>query len=506
MVYANFSLDIFLGAGKINPAYTMTNAKETQPGALKMREKQSSDHELFDTLYRHFSWAVDPKNPTLKMLQAMDHLLDEVPEILALVLQDLSKATPKNKKGVMGRPTKASAEQILRSAILMQLMDMDYRQLADEVGLNLHYRWFTRFYDKDIPHFTTLNDLIKMISETTMGRINEAILGLGIKKNVEDGKAMRIDTMVTETNIIHPCDSRLLGDSVRVLIRTLKRLRAAAPTVTFAFHNHAGSCKKLAYQIAMGKGKDIAEKQAKWYDALLKYQQRVCGYAAAALKTFEGRADSLARIEIEGYLDQLRHFLPLAAQVYTQAYRRVILGEKVAADDKLLSLFETHTDLICRGKKGSKTEFGHKIAVSTGRSGMVVFYETLDGNPGDNESLPVALKEHERLMKRVPERLTGDRRFHSKDNEEIAAQAGVKHVALPKPGFLSQTRAAFQKLPWFRKLMRFRAGIEGNLSTLLRSFKLKRCMWRGWKSFQAYVGLSVLAYNLRLLAGHVSAA
>jgi IS5 family transposase len=445
-----------------------------------MREKKSSDHELFDIPYQHFSWSVDPKNPTLKMLQTMDQLLDEVPEILDLVLQDLSKTTVKNQKGLVGCPAKATAEQILRSAILMQLMNLDYRQLSDDLGLHSHYRWFTRFYDKKIPHYTTLNDLIKMISETTMGRINEAILGLGIKKKVEDGKAMRIDTMVSETNIIHPCDSRLLGDSVRVLIRTLKRLRAEAPGVTFAFHNHAGSCKKLVYQIVMGKGKDIAIKQAKWYGALLKYQQRVRGYVSEALKAFAEPSGQPARIEIEVFLAELRHFLPLAEQVYT--------------------------DLICRGKKGSKTEFGHKIAVSTGRSGMIVFFETLDGNPGDNESLPVALKEHERLMKRAPERLTGDRRFHSKDNEEIAAEAGVKQVALPKPGRLNQARAALQKLPWFRKLMRFRAGIEGNLSTLLRSFKLKRCMWRGWKSFQAYVGLSVLTYNLRLLAGHLSAA
>jgi len=471
-----------------------------------MREKQSTDHELFDIPYQHFSWSVDPKNPTLKMLQTMDQLLDEVPEILDMVLQDLSKTTVKNQKGVMGRPANATAEQILRSAILMQLMNLDYRQLSDDIGLHSHYRWFTRFYDKKIPHFTTLNDLIKMISETTMRRINDVILGLGIKKKVEDGKAMRIDTMVSETNIIHPCDSRLLGDSVRVLIRTLKRLRAEAPGVTFAFHNHGGSCKKLAYQIAMGKGKDIAIKQAKWYGALLNYQQRVRGYASEALQAFAEPSGQPARIEIEAFLDELRHFLPLAEQVYTQAYRRVVLGEKVPADEKLLSIFETHTDLICRGKKGSKAEFGHKIAVSTGRSGMIVFYETLDGNPGDNESLPVALKEHERLMKRMPERLTGDRRFHSKDNEEIAAQAGVKQVALPKPGLLSQARSALQKMPWFRKLMRFRAGIEGNLSTLLRSFKLKRCMWRGWKSFQAYVGLSVLAYNLRLLAGHLCAA
>jgi len=197
--------------------------------------------------------------------------------------------------------------------------------------------------------------------------------------------------------------------------------------------------------------------------------------------------------------------LPLTEQVFDQARRRVVEGEAVPADEKLLSLFETHTDIICRGKKGSAVEFGHKIAVGTGRSGLVTFYEVLDGNPGDNETLPRALAEHERLLGRVPERLTGDRRFYSRDNEEKALAAGVAQVALPKPGVLSRARAAFQKSKWFRRLMRFRAGIEGNLSTLLRGFGLKRCLWRGWQSFQSYVGLGVLAYNMRLLAGHAGA-
>ena len=146
--------------------------------------------------------------------------------------------------------------------------------------------------------------------------------------------------------------------------------------------------------------------------------------------------------------------LPLAEQVYNQAHRRVILGQKVPAQEKIVSIFETHTDIICRGKKGSPTEFGHKFDVATGRSGLVTRYE----------------------------------------------------VAVPKPGRLSEVRRGLQKAPWFRRLMRLRAGVEGNLSTLLRSFGLKRCLWRGWESFKAYIGLGVLTYNLRLLAGHLARA
>jgi IS5 family transposase len=190
-----------------------------------------------------------------------------------------------------------------------------------------------------------------------------------------------------------------------------------------------------------------------------------------------------------GIAGELKNILPLAEQVYDQARRRVILDEKVPAEDKLVSIFETHTDIICRGKKGSKAEFGQ-----------------YKGNPCDGDILKSALEHHERLFGRAPERLAADRRYHSQDNENLAAAAGVKHVALPKPGRLSEVRKNLQKAPWFRRLMRWRAGIEGNLSTLLRGFRLKRCLWKGWRSFKAYVGLGVLTYNLRLLAGHLAGA
>jgi hypothetical protein len=73
-----------------------------------MREKESSSPELFDESYRTFFWAVDAGDPNLKMLQAMDRLLDEVPEILEMVDGDLRKAAPGKtaKKGRAGPPTR----------------------------------------------------------------------------------------------------------------------------------------------------------------------------------------------------------------------------------------------------------------------------------------------------------------------------------------------------------------------------------------------------------------
>ena len=466
-----------------------------------MREKRQTSSELFDAQYRNLEFSINPNNPLFTALQGIDKLLDEAPEILDLVHAQINRNTKRT-----GRPPQATAEQVLRSAILMQLRKLHYRQLAAEIDMNPVYRKFTRFYGKKVPHFSTLNDLIKMISAETMQQVNEVIAGLARKKKVEDGKAVRHDTTVTETDIALPVDARMLNDSVRVMSRLLKRLREVAPWVAFVFRNHTRRAKKRAYQIVMGKGKNIEKRRRALYEDLLKVQAKVRGYADAAVAAVRADDTAVNDVEVMALVVELERVRPLCERVHDQARRRVILGEALPAAEKIVSIFEVHTDIICRGKKGSKTEFGHKVAYATGRSGLVTYYEVFAGNPGDNEVLERALVDHARLFGGPPKHVTGDRRYHSRANEIMAEEKGVERVALPKPGRLNKARQKLQKQPWFRRLLRWRAGVEGNLSTLLRTFGLKRCLWKGWESFKAYVGLSVLTYNLRLLAGHVGKA
>lgn len=146
--------------------------------------KKSSDRELFDRQYQLLEFAMNPNNPLAAELKAIDELLDEIPAIVDLVHADIDRS-----KSNKGRRAESSAEQIIRSAILMQLRGLHYRQLAEEIDANMLYRVghavsaFTRFYGKKIPHYTRLNELIKMISPLTMQRVNEAIVKIGIKKS-----------------------------------------------------------------------------------------------------------------------------------------------------------------------------------------------------------------------------------------------------------------------------------------------------------------------------------
>jgi IS5 family transposase len=224
------------------------------------------------------------------------------------------------------------------------------------------------------------------------------------------------------------------------------------------------------------------------------------GFVPALRQLEETVVDLFLSAEAKRLADQIDHFVGLAQQVQDQAQRRVLKGEKVPASEKLLSLFETHTDIICRGKTHSPAEFGHKVFFSVGKSGLILDYRVCEGNPGDDSLWPEAIERHAARFGNVPKEMTGDRRFYSRDNIKAAETAGVKHVAIPKPGKPTQESVERTKQPWWKRLMRFRSGIEGILSWLLRSFGLHRCLWRGLEHFSAYVGWAVLGCNLTQFA------
>jgi IS5 family transposase len=253
----------------------------------------------------------------------------------------------------------------------------------------------------------------------------------------------------------------------------------------------------------MAKGKNAEKNRARDYRKLLKAARDVLDMAVSCRAALDcdglGFHEDLASSFLR---NELGEYTALAAQAIEQCARRVIEGEKVPASEKIVSIFEDHTDIIRRGKTMSPTEFGHKVLAATGTSGIVTQYKVCKGNPGDNELFGGILEKHVDQFGTAPREFAGDRRFYSAANEKLAAgdPFNVERVSIPKPGHKNAARRAFEKERWFKKLQRFRAGIEGNLSTLLRSFSLTRCLWRSWESFKSWVGLSVFAYNLRKIA------
>lgn len=425
-----------------------------------------------------------------KELQAMDKIIATNPDIVVAVQADLNRGLKAHgRHGI-------SAERVLRSAILKQRKGYSYRSLRDHINESVAYRWFTRFLSDSVPHFTKFQGVIKAINNDTWKRINEILLQYAKDNKLEDGKYLRKDTTVVQANIAYPIDARLLWDSIRVLTRIMESCLEIVPELTFAFAKRTRRAKKRCYAIVMAKGPKAKQIRRKHYKDLLKVANEVLRMAH---KCHEQLQRTPSREAIAPSAD-LEHYLPLAQKAINQCERRVLKGEKVPAAEKIVSIFEEHTDIIKRGKKQSPTEFGHKVLIGTGKSGFITQYEIFRGNPSDESMFADILARHVEQYGKAPRTLSGDRRFFSSENEKLAYENGVKKVCISKPGYRSKARRQLEKERWFKQALRFRAGIEGIISALMRSYGLKRCLWKGWESFQSYVGLSVVTFNLKKLA------
>jgi IS5 family transposase len=451
-----------------------------------MRKKIVAQRTLFDHAINLLITLFKPS----KKLKKMSAILDDNPDMVVAVHADLTSGSADSGSHGM------SAERVLRCAVLKQYKQYTYRELWERLKDGISLRWFTRFYSDPIPHYTTLQKAIKSIKADTWIRINEVLLLYAQKRNVERGKSLRVDTTVVGTNIAYPLDSRLLWDSIRVLTRIMERSCQEIPEITFAFAKRTRRAKKLCYRIVMAKGAKAQQNRQRFYKDLIKIANEVFLMGERCLKEMEKHPQS----KTLPFFLPLDHYLTMSAIAIEQCERRVLRGEKVPSSDKIVSIFEDHTDIIKRGKSQSPTEFGHKVLITTAKSGLITQYQVFRGNPDDAHMIPDILTNHQSQYGQAPKSLCGDRRFFSSENEEKAYQAGIEKVSICKPGYRSQARRLVEKERWFKTLQRFRAGIEGIISALMRSYGLKRCLWKGWDAFQSYIGLSVVAFNLQKIA------
>jgi IS5 family transposase len=168
------------------------------------------------------------------------------------------------------------------------------------------------------------------------------------------------------------------------------------------------------------------------YQKLLGLTRGVVREASDVLKRrAKGRLKVVGKLlRVETQIGQLRHFLPLVEKVMRQTQERV-WGGNCHVEGKVLSLFESHTEVIRKGKAHKPNEFGRLVRIGEVENGIVSGYQVLAGNPDDTTAWMPALQQHQAGFGRAPKMATGDRGFFSAQNEREAQALGVKKVALP---------------------------------------------------------------------------
>jgi len=422
-------------------------------------------------------------------LAAMSALLDEQPALASLIQQDLDAACPTNPH--TGR-SGLTAEQTLRILILRQLTGWSYAELAFHLADSATYRAFCRLGAlRATPAKSALQDTLRRITPATLATMNGRLVTSGAARAVEPARTVRMDATVVPAAIHHPTDSSLLYDGVRVLDRLL---RYAARDAGFtAYHRHRKRAKRRAIEIEH-LAPQATTRRRRCYRELLQLTEATVTYATCALAHLEA---SPATPRCDRLRAQLTTMLPRIAQVIDQTKRRVFDGEAVPADEKLVSLFEAHTDVLVKDRR--ETYYGHKIYLTTGASGLILDCAIPKGNPADSTWTVPLVRRQQRLFGQAPRQASFDGAFASQDNLAACKALGVEDVCFAKRRGLA-IRDMVRSQWVYDQLRRFRAGIEAGISLLKRVFGLARCVWKGPAGFHAYVRTAVLAANLLVLA------
>ena len=322
-------------------------------------------------------WKNDPE------LYVMDQILEKNPQIIMLAAPCFPKARDERQAPV-GRDG-MTLEQIVRCAIYQRHKTLTWRQLSEHTEDSKKGRRFTKMaYDQSFSH-QALQENIAKITPAVLEKIHIAICQHGVDLGIDDGQKIRTDSTAIETNIHHPTNASLLWDCIRVAGRLLQRTHELLKTGTFRSYQKVG--KKLLFKIVNTKGE---EKRRPLFKKMLKYQKADIRQVQTAIQSLSACtfADVAREKQRQALLAELEILLPNIEKIANVAYRREILDEKVPVDDKLFSLFETHTDCIVKGQRD--VVFGHKVNFASGKSNLIFDCILERGNPADSSYFPKA--------------------------------------------------------------------------------------------------------------------
>ena len=466
-----------------------------------MVQRRQRERSLFEVLLPdgHKLWP--------DWLRRIDTALED-DTVIDVVAEALEKRWPQSRRrGRLGTP----AEVVIRMLILKHLFDWSYDDLEHEVRANLVYRAFTRIDAGDVPDAKTILKIARVLGPEVIEQLHRQVVEVAKRAGVTHGRRFRIDTTVVETNVHYPTDSTLLRDGVRALTRTMHQGCAALGDPTSRVRNRLRSVGRRCIAIRLqSRGEQHRPALVRSYRRLMSTTHAVVRDAGTMIRRLAQRVRTVAApmgAHLQRVQRRLRQLRPIVERVLEQTDARVLGGDTHVAD-KVLSIFEPHTEAIRKGKMVKPTEFGNLITIQEAEHQIITAYEVHAKRPADVTLWMAALDRHHAIFGRAPDLATADRGFSSAKNEQVARDRGVRRVVLPWRGPKSSARRIYERQPWFRRGQRWRVGSEGRISVLKRRHGLIRCRYHGLDGMHRWVGLGVIANNLVSIAtqGHARAA
>ena len=241
------------------------------------------------------------------------------------------------------------AEVLLRLLLLKHIRNWSYDVLEREVRANLVYRAFTRIGDEKVPGCQTLARLGQLIEPKVIEQLHQRVVELVQERGVTQGRKMRVDTTVVESNIHYPTDSSLLGDGTRVLTRTMKKIESKSGGLKRKVRDRMRSIRKRVLAIALSTrllGPPGEERRKRQYRELLSLTRKVMNQAQRVLAEVK-QAPRRRRTAVAGLAQWLETMVGRVGQVVKQTKMRIFAGDTKSWTRRSRCV---RSDWTCRGR------------------------------------------------------------------------------------------------------------------------------------------------------------
>lgn len=418
-------------------------------------------------------------------------------KMVQLVAEDINEESRRD----VGRPGLDDWQIVVLAAVRLGC-NYDYDKLQDQAENHRALRTMLGLGEwDDGPSFRArrIRDTLCQLKPSTLEALNHAIVSHGQTLEETAAQSVRVDSFVVETDIHYPSESTLIRDGIRKIIHVSAELAPLVGESGWRQSKHLLKQIKLLVRrigkIGVSKSPQTKSKLGPTYQDLLD-----------RAKSILDRADTLrqrgaiagASLEILWLAEKLQHWITLTKQVCDVAYRRVILGEKVPNNDKLFSLFETHTQLYRRGKAQSPVQFGRQLLIVEDGIGFISHYHLMDREQGDPDVAVQQMREAQRKHRGQIRSASFDRGFHSEENAR-QLKSLVESPCLPPSHASQYTRWHQEANVVFRQARQRHSGVESSIGAMQAGNGLKRCRDHSEIGFERYIGLAILGRNIHIL-------
>jgi IS5 family transposase len=443
--------------------------------------------KLFEPLTLKFEQANWARNPEFGLI---DTILETHPDLIRMTKEDITAGCDEKQ---FGRKDTPSVEQIVRAALYKEIKNLDYRELEFAQEDSRICEQFVKI-NRERPYcFQVYQKYISRIKAETLEKLMVALNKIAIGEGLEDVSQFRQDSTVIETNIHYPTNNSLVWDCVKESHRLLSRLQEEITILNFT--DYRRKAKRTSFKINVTKG---AEGRIKLFQKQLKLFTECINQVSNIVKKKSGYEGNI----VAGiWMQELEGLLPLMEKVYQMTYRRELLGEQVPVNEKIVSIYEVHTDIIVKGKR--EVKFGHKVNLGGGKSNMILTCKIERGNPKDSELFIGTIERVIGGYGTTPKSSVTDGGYASRENQEYAESKKITNIVFTKIAGSLKNICKNKRVE--NKLKRWRSGMEAVISNLKRGFEIRRCDWKEFEHYRQKVFWSVIAYNFRVMTGAVLA-